>query len=383
VDIPITNALHSGVKRIFVLTQFNSATLHQHIKKTYPSDTIPGGFVEFLAAEQTPGNTEWYRGTADAVRQSLQRLHHLDYDYLLVLSGDQLYQMNFQPMIRQHISNRADVTIATIPVNARQATGFGIMKTSDEGAITDFIEKPASAQLTGWEYAAADGRDQNQKPYLASMGIYLFERKVLESFLMQHPQEHDFGKNIIPAFIQQGRRSISHIFPGYWTDIGTVSSYFEANIGLTDDDPEFNLHDPSYMIRNENTCTPAPKISGTTCDKAMISAGCMIRAKRITSSIIGPGTIIKDGTILDKVYVMGADPYNQYSNSSIGKNCRLVNMILCQNVSIGDYVILEGGDACPDMESEDLVIRDGIIVVKEGASIPDHFSLRMDVMAKV
>ena len=256
VDIPISNCLNSGIERIFVLTQFNSASLNKHIKNTYHFSFFSEAFVDILAAEQTPGNSTWFQGTADAVRQSLNHLEQHDCDYILILSGDQLYQMDFEEMIKNHEKNGADISIATIPVNAHDASDFGILKSDENNLITSFIEKPNNELLPEWKSEVNETLKSKGKEYLASMGIYLFNRNLLFQ-LLENNTMTDFGKEIIPQSIAN-HKVLSYQFEGYWTDIGNIHSFFEANIGLTDDIPEFNLFDKKPISLGRG-CYPHPK----------------------------------------------------------------------------------------------------------------------------
>lgn len=282
IDIPISNCLNSGVKRMFVLTQFNSASLNQHIKNTFNFDLFSHGFVDILAAEQTPNSDKWFQGTADAVRQSMHHLNNHEYDYILVLSGDQLYQMDFEKLALDHISKSADLTIATIPVIARDAPGFGIMKVNEEGLVENFTEKPKSEILPEWESAVPDSFRAEGKLYLASMGIYIFNKDFLHQVFEDHPGAVDFGKEIIPNAIQQGFKVASYAYDGYWTDIGTIRSFYEANIALTDNVPHFNLYDGKAPIYTRPRLLAPSKIFGTWFNQAVIAEGCIIHAKKLS-----------------------------------------------------------------------------------------------------
>ena len=245
IDIPISNCIHSGLNRIFVLTQFNSVSLHRHIYNTYKFDPYGGGFVEILAAQQTMEHESWYQGTADAVRRNIPYFTESTYDLVLILSGDQLYQMDFEDMIDQHIKANADISIATIPVHANDVPGFGILKTDENNMVTAFIEKPKS-NFESWASEVSPQMQAEGRLYLASMGIYLFNRKLLYE-LLQGNERTDFGKEIIPESINE-HRVLSYQYEGYWTDIGTIASFFDANLGLTDDIPQFNLFDKNISI---------------------------------------------------------------------------------------------------------------------------------------
>jgi glucose-1-phosphate adenylyltransferase len=273
VDIPISNCLNSGIERIFVLTQFNSASLNKHIKNTYHFSFFSEAFVDILAAEQTPGNSTWFQGTADAVRQSLNHLEQHECDYILILSGDQLYQMDFNEMIINHEKSGAEISIATIPVKADDAGDFGILKSDENNLITSFIEKPKQEVLPEWKSEVSESLKSKGKEYLASMGIYLFNRDLLFQ-LLENNNRTDFGKEIIPQSIHN-HKVLSYQFEGYWTDIGNINSFFEANIGLTDDIPEFNLFERKPIFTRARMLPPS-KILGTTLEKTIVADGCII-----------------------------------------------------------------------------------------------------------
>ena len=380
VDIPISNCLHAGINRIFVLTQFNSASLNKHIKNTYHFSIFSTSFVDILAAEQTPHTTEWYQGTADAVRRSLHYLNVHEYEYVLILSGDQLYQMDFDEMIGEHEKSGADISIATIPVNAKDTRGFGILKTDENNYITSFIEKPKPEVLEGWDSEVSEDMKKQGRIYLASMGIYIFSRKALSDTLNINSTHTDFGKEIIPAAIRS-HKVLSYQYEGYWTDIGSIPSFFEANIGLTDDIPAFNLFD-KHSIYTRPRMLPPSKISGTILDKAIIADGCIINASRIERSVIGVRTRIGTGTTIVSSYIMGTDYYQtldqlQEAGESgtpimgIGERCYIKNAILDKNCQIGDDVRINGGPHIPDGEYDLYTVREGIIVVKKSAVIPN------------
>ena len=379
VDIPISNCLNSGLNRIFVLTQFNSASLNKHIKNTYMFSVFSKAFVDILAAEQTPGNTGWYQGTADAVRQSLHHLKQHDFEYVLILSGDQLYQMDFDLMIENHEKHQADITIATIPVNAKDGTGFGILKADEQTNITSFTEKPNAQQIIGWESEVSAEMHAQGRNYLASMGIYLFNRDVLISML-EGNENHDFGKEIIPSAVGN-KKVISYQYEGYWTDIGNIDSFFEANLGLTDEVPQFNLFDKN-PIYSRARMLPPTKISSTRLERSIIADGCIISAEEIVHSVIGVRTRIGKGTKISDCYVMGSDYYqtlqeiegakNAYKPlTGIGENCNISNAILDKNCFIGNNVTIKGGPNVADAEHENYTIKEGIVVVKKNAIITD------------
>lgn len=378
VDIPISNCLHSGIERIYVLTQFNSASLNKHIKNTYHFSTFSEAFVDILAAEQTPSSGAWFQGTADAVRQSLHHLNVHEFDYVLILSGDQLYQMDFEAMINEHIRTEAEISIATIPVHVNDVPGFGILKTNDQNVITKFVEKPK----TDFESLVSEVSDEMKEQgriYLASMGIYLFNRKLLFE-LLQGNERTDFGKEIIPQSID-GHKVISYQYEGYWTDIGTISSFFDANLGLTDEIPQFNLFDKNYIFTRARMLPPS-KVSNTLLEKTIIADGCIINASKIVRSIVGIRTRIGFETTIENCYIMGSDNYQtleQIAESKetgipimgIGDRCKIKNAIIDKNTYIGNDVCINCGPTLEDGEFPTHTVKDGIVVVKKRAIIPD------------
>ncbi|MDB5090393.1 MAG: glucose-phosphate adenylyltransferase [Mucilaginibacter sp.] len=378
VDIPISNCLHSGIHRIYVLTQFNSASLNKHIKNTYHFSNFSEAFVDILAAEQTPTNVGWYQGTADAVRQSLHHLAVHDFEYVLILSGDQLYQMDFEHMIEQHIAANADISIATIPVHANDVPGFGILKTDANSMVSAFIEKPKT-NFESWASEVSPQMEAEGRLYLASMGIYIFNKKLLYE-LLEGNDHTDFGKEIIPQSITD-HKVLSYQYEGYWTDIGTIPSFFEANIGLTDDIPQFNLFD-KHPIYTRARMLPPSKMSGTHVDKVIISDGCIINASQITRSIIGIRTRIGFESIIENCYVMGSDNYqtleqiaesheSQAPIMGIGDRCHIKNAIIDKNSSIGDDVQINCGEKLENGDYGAYVVQDGIVIIKKRAVIPN------------
>ena len=376
VDIPISNCINSNIKRMYVLTQFNSASLNKHIKNTYHFSFFSEAFVDVLAAEQTMQSDKWFQGTADAVRQSMHHFLQNDFEYALILSGDQLYNMDFQDMIRKHKESNAEISIATYPVGAKDATGFGILKTNDKNTITSFIEKPATALLPDWTSNVSDEMKSEGRNYLASMGIYIFNRDLLIQ-LMDNPDTIDFGKEIIPQSIHN-HKTVSYQYEGYWTDIGTIESFFEANLGLTDDIPKFNLYDENRVYTRARIL-PTSKISGTLLNKAVIADGCIINADKIEKSVIGIRSRIGKETTVTNTYMMGNDSYEsleQMKNKKIenllgiGDRCQINNCIVDKNCRIGDDVIIKGGTGLKDKETDTYLIKDDVVVIKKGATIP-------------
>lgn len=379
IDIPISNCLNAGLYRIFVLTQYNSASLNKHIKNSFHFDHYSNGFVDILAAEQTSGNMDWFQGTADAVRQSVRNFAFYDFDYILILSGDQLYQMDIEEMLVSHVEQGADVTIATIPVVASDATAFGIMKVNSENKIESFIEKPKMDILSEWTSDVSDELKAKNKIYLASMGIYVFSRSALRTLLNENPKAVDFGKELIPDSLKRGMNVVSYAYEGYWTDIGDIKSFFEANIALADDIPEFNMFDNVNKIFTRARLLPPAKFTGVTFSKAIVAEGSIVQAKLIENAIIGIRSRIDDGTVIKNAYIMGNDYYESLEDLAtpgkipmgIGRNCYIENAIIDKHVRIGDSVIIRGHDTLEDMETEHYVIKKGIVVVNKSAVIPN------------
>jgi glucose-1-phosphate adenylyltransferase len=384
VDIPISNCINSNLNRIFVLTQFNSASLNQHIKNTYHFSAFSSGFVDILAAEQTPDNPGWFQGTADAVRQSLRHLAKMDFEYVLILSGDQLYQMDFSKMIDAHKKTGAALTIATIPVGEREAPEFGILKSNQENIITSFVEKPKKEILKDWVSDTGTQMKAQGRNYLASMGIYVFNKEILHQFLNDiHPNATDFGKEIIPDSIANFK-VLSYQYDGYWTDIGNIYSFFEANIALTQDVPLFNLFDSAQKVYTRARMLPPAKVSGTIINKAILAEGCIIHAKEVTSSVVGIRARIGKDTVIKNTYIMGCDYYEnidqiQEKNKNgtpilgIGERCIIEDAIIDKNCSIGNDVIIKGGAHLEKVDHPLYTIKDGIVVVKKGAVIPNGY----------
>lgn len=386
VDIPISNCINSNLNRIFVLTQFNSASLNQHIKNTYHFSAFSSGFVDILAAEQTPDNPGWFQGTADAVRQSLRHIQNFDFEYVLILSGDQLYQMDFSKMIDAHRESGAALTIATIPVGERDAPEFGILKSNEAHVITSFIEKPKKELLPDWVSDTGMAMQSQGRNYLASMGIYVFNKEILFQLLNEvHPNATDFGKEIIPDSISN-YKVLSYQYDGYWTDIGNIYSFFEANLALTDEIPPFNLFDSAQTVYTRPRMLPPAKISGTIINKAIIAEGSIIHAKEITQSVIGIRSRIGKDTVVKNSYIMGCDYYETIEQIhkkneagepilGIGERCTIEDAIVDKNCSIGNDVHIKGGAHLEKVDHPLYTIKDNIIVIKKGAIIPNGFSI--------
>lgn len=384
VDIPISNCINSSITRMFVLTQFNSASLNKHIKNTYHFSVFSSAFVDILAAEQTPESTAWYQGTADAVRQSLRHLSQHECEYVLILSGDQLYQMDFQKMLDDHKAKGADISIATIPVGDREASDFGILKADENNIITAFTEKPRKDMLPDWVSDTGPDMQAQGRNYLASMGIYIFNRRLLVDLLMDLYKEYqDFGKEILPRALKEYKVT-SYQYDGYWTDIGHIYSFFEANLALTQEIPPFNLFDKSNAVYTRARMLPPAKISGTTLEKTIIAEGCIINASRIENSVIGIRSRIGHGTTMVSCYMMGSDYFEtieemEYSKErglpklGIGDRCYIKNAIIDKNCRIGNDVRINGSIHMENADHSLYTIRDGIVVIKKGAILPDGF----------
>jgi len=383
VDIPISNCLNSGYNKIFVLTQFNSASLNTHIKNAYNFSIFSKGFVDILAAEQTNEGDRWFQGTADAVRRTHKHLLNVDYDYVLVLSGDQLYQMDYSALVDFHVQNGGHITIATIPVNVADATGFGILKANEANVITAFTEKPNKEEVLNWSSEVSSEMAKCGRNYLASMGIYVFSKGVLLNLLLANPGM-DFGKEILPDAINK-YKVLSYQFDGYWTDIGTIKSFFDANIGLTADVPDFNLFDETVFTRAR--MLPPSKISGTTLNNTVIADGCILNADKLERSVIGIRSRIGEGTVIKSTYMMGSDHYEQLEEVielgntqkpppvGVGERCYIENAILDKNCRIGNDVRIKGGPHLEDGDFQTHTICDGIVVVKKNAVISNGVSI--------
>jgi len=375
IDIPISICIHSDVKKIFVLTQFNTASLHQHIVNSYNFDRFSKGFIQILAAQQTVDNTNWYQGTADAVRQNLNYIENQRVDYVIILSGDQLYRLNIQAFLNFHKEKKADISIASTPINKELAKSFGILRINKNRRIIDFVEKPTEEEVLEKLYIPSEHIGKGNRHFLASMGIYMFNKSVLMNILEKNLAE-DFGKQIIPAAIKN-RKVYSYIFHGYWEDIGTIRSFFEANIDFANPFPRFNFYDEYYPIYTNARFLPGSKIKNCVINNALISDGSLLEGSKISNSVIGLRSIIKQGSTLDHVVMMGADYYGDAktvdtSKMGIGKNCFIRNAILDKNVRIGDNVVIDYKGTEPKVEREYCSIIDGIVVVAKNGQIPPN-----------
>jgi glucose-1-phosphate adenylyltransferase len=375
IDIPISNCLNSQINKVFVLTQFNSASLNKHIVQTYKFDMFSGGFVDILAAEQTPDNPNWFQGTADAVRQSIKHLlPYTDVSYVIVLSGDQLYQMDLRRVINFHIAQKADITVGAVPVSAESASSLGLMKVQPDGRIVAFREKPKSDELAEMRCASrADGLD-----FLASMGIYVFQKHLLVDLLTESTAI-DFGKELIPQSIQK-RRVSGFVFDGYWEDIGTIRAFYEANLALTETSPKFNFYDVNMPVYTHPRNLPGSKLNNCNIHQSVISEGCILSGSDIRHSIVGVRIRIGSGTTIKDSVIMGADRFEtveqldenaakRIPNIGIGNHCTIINAIIDKEVRIGDNVSIINAHNLQEKDDENYHIRDGIIVVPKGSLI--------------
>ena len=386
VDIPISNCINSGLRRVYVLTQFNSASLHRHIGQSYKFDHFTGGFVEVLAAEQTLLDSSWYQGTADAVRKNLIHLLNHPSDYVLILSGDQLYRMDFRNILEQHIKTGAELTVATTPVPMADASALGIMQIDSNLRINRFVEKPKdpavqkSLMIDPTWYARL-GIEGNEEFLLASMGIYVFNRDVLVQ-LLEESSDTDFGKHIIPAAIKK-LKVYSYITQGYWEDIGTIRAFFEANLDLAAELPRFNFFDMTAPIFSRPRWLPGSKINGAAIDHAMICDGCIINRAQVSYSIIGIRSIVGGGSRIMRTVMMGCDFYESLASIrenetagrpaiGIGRNARIENAIIDKNARIGDNVVISPVGKPDNVDHELYYIRDGIVIIPKNGVIPHN-----------
>ena len=386
VDIPISNCLNSGMNKIYVLTQFNTASLHRHIQESYKFDPFGGGFVDILSAEQTEEGEDWYQGTADAVRRNMHHFEAFDGDYFLILSGDQLYRMDFREVIEQHIRTGADVTVAAKPFPVSRVADLGIMRVDDDLSIVEFVEKPgdtnkAERLIMSEKLLRQTNSPEDGKYCLASMGIYLFNKRTLFDAL-QNTDLTDFGREVIPSLL--GKVGLyGFLFEDYWEDIGSVQSFFEANLSLTDPVPPFNFYEQNRPIYTRTRYLPASKITNWRIDRAIVADGCILSDANMYRCVVGVRSVIRSGSNLENVVMMGQDylesPENFEANRNqnipdmgIGKNCHIQNSIIDKNARIGDNVRLSPEGKSDDYEQGDIVIRDGVLIVLKGGIVPDN-----------
>ncbi len=372
IDIPISNCINSNIYRIAVLTQFNSVSLHRHISRTYNFDAFHHGWVQIWAAEQTMEHTDWYQGTADAVRKQLLEIRSAKSPYCLILAGDHLYRMDYAEMAQFHWDNQADVTVAVQPVPREEASRFGLLKRDEYGRITDFAEKPKDPELL----ARMVSRDDPESPYLGSMGIYLFNTDVLVDVLkkdLSSEKLDDFGGDIIPYLIRQKAAVYGYNFEGYWRDIGTIRSFYETNLELTENHPDFDFYDPDHPIFTHPRFLPGSLMDGCELDKVLLAEGCEISQAKITHSIIGLRSQIGAGTCIKDTVMMGADYYGYLKNGAplgIGKNCDIQGAIIDKNTSIGDNVVIKPFPQDKEVDHALYMVRDGVVVIPKHTTIP-------------
>jgi glucose-1-phosphate adenylyltransferase len=387
IDIPISNCINSGCRRIYVLTQFLSVSLHRHIANTYKFDPFSRGFVEVLAAQQTNEASDWYQGTADAVRQNIRYIHEDRCSDILVLSGDQLYRMDYRQLMDTHIKTDADVTIAVLPVGAEQTAGFGIVRVNDDGTVAGFVEKPKQPEqlkpvTTPVEWIEQRGVRAHGRQYLASMGIYLFKRDALFQLLNTKPLATDFGKEIFPRSLQT-HKVVAHLFDGYWEDVGTIKSYHEANLALASETPPFDFHSPEGVIYTRMRYLPASRVNASQTKSCLLSDGCVIgEGASIVHSVLGIRTQIgRNVRIVDSV-VIGADFFetadakadNQrrgVPNLGIGENTVIEGAIVDKDARIGANVKITNREKVQNADGPNFVIRDGVVVIPKAAVVLD------------
>lgn len=382
VDIPISNCLNSGLRSIYVLTQFNSMSLHRHIQASYKFDNFSRSFIDILAAQQTPEGSEWYQGTADAVRQNIRYFLERPFEFYLILSGDQLYRMDFRALLHQHIRSGAEITLATKPVRRDQASDFGIMLSGEDRRITRFVEKPKQSEVLdelkiNRDLLVAIGRGGEEELFQASMGIYVFNRNVLVECLDN--QLVDFGKHVIPTAIQS-RNVSAYIFDGYWEDIGTIRAFYEANLDLTDIVPEYSFFEAEAPIYTHPRFLPGSKINGASLRQAIISDGCIISDAHLERCVVGVRSIIQSGATIRNSVVMGADYYEADRSGAtgatpigIGRNCVIDRAIIDKNARIADGVVVTPEGKPQNLDAENYYIRDGIVVIPKDSTIPPGF----------
>jgi len=390
IDIPISNCINSGINKMYVLTQFNSASLNRHLTQSYNLSAGFGqGFVEVLAAQQTPESPSWFEGTADAVRKYQWLFQEWDVDHYLILSGDQLYRMDYSAFVEHHISTGADVSIGALPVDAAQAEGFGLMHTNDHGRIQEFREKPKGEALKAmWVDTSRLGLGAEEalnRPYLASMGIYVFSRDTLFDLLAQNPTATDFGKELIPTSLQRGDHLQSYLFDDYWEDIGTIGAFYEANLALTaQPNPAFSFYDEKFPIYTRPRYLPPSKMLDAQVTESIIGEGSMLKACSIHHCVLGVRSRVEDEVVLQDTLVMGNDFFESSEERAVlrerggtplgvGRGTTVKRAILDKNVRIGRDVTIVNKDRVEDADRPELgfYIRNGIVVVVKNATIPD------------
>ncbi|MDX9973308.1 MAG: glucose-1-phosphate adenylyltransferase [FCB group bacterium] len=382
IDIPLSNCIHSGINRIFVLTQFNSASLNRHISSTYAFDAFGGGFVEILAAEQTREYGDWFQGTADAVRKHMRHFRNMRISHYLILSGDQLYGMDYRQLMTTHMAQEADITVAVLPVTKEAARGFGILKVDEEGRIREFVEKPRAEEeftqlVTPQDVLEKYGlAELDKRQYLASMGVYVIKAEVLETILNERRDWIDFGKDVIPKSLKT-HRVYTHPFLGYWEDIGTVRSYYEVSLQLVRPDPPFEFKSPDHEVYTHPRHLPGSRVNNATIKDSFLCEGTCVHSKLVENSIIGIRSILQPDSEIRNSIIMGSDYYEyecptpQAIPVGVGRGSRITQAIIDKNARIGQNVVIEGADHLHDADGEGWSIRDGIVIVLKNAIIAD------------
>jgi len=385
IDIPMSNCLHSNVRKMFILTQFNTESLHRHIHNTYRFDNFNKGYVRILAAQQTSENQDWYQGTADAVRKNLMFLNNAD-DHIIILSGDHLYRMDYNAFFENHLKMKADISIAVKPIFSHEASEFGILKADKKGRITDFYEKPQSEEVLE-EYKIDPVLfdhfkiEPQGRTHVASMGIYIFKKDVLFK-LLKNSDQQDFGKEILPSSLSN-KKVAAYFFDGYWEDIGTMRAFFNAHMEMTHPVPKFNFYDENYSFYTRPRYLPASKINNCQINQSLVSEGCILLGSIIEHSVVGIRAFIDEGTLIQRSIIMGNTYYETIANRNrnremgkpnlgIGNNCIIRNAIVDLGCSIGNNVQLINKDSQTEVEGENYSIKDGIIIIPKGAEIKDN-----------
>lgn len=383
IDIPISNCINSGIHHIAVLTQFNSVSLHRHITQTYNFDAFHRGWVQIWAAEQRFSSEAWYQGTADAVRKQLFEIRSARAEYVLILAGDHLYQMDYGEMVRFHGENQADITVAVQPVSADDASRFGILKRNEAGLITDFVEKPKDPKVL----KKFVSRDDPERPYLGSMGNYFFKTDVLLD-LLESSSDDDFGGEVIPKAIQT-HKVCGFDFDGYWEDIGTIRSFYEVNLKLASSDSPFNFNDPQKRIYSRPRFLPSTKVDGATLEDVMLADGCQIGRAEIQNAVIGLRSQISNGAVIRNTVLMGADYFDNPDDLAkgrgiplgIGKNSVIEGALIDKNARIGEGVVIKPFPLDVEIDHDDWVVRDGIVVIPKRAVIPPGTVIAPEISA--
>ncbi|MFB6275529.1 MAG: glucose-1-phosphate adenylyltransferase [Halothece sp.] len=389
IDIPVSNCINSGLDQIFVLTQFNSASLNRHISRTYNFSGFSDGFTEVLAAQQTPENPNWFQGTADAVRKYLWLFQDWDVDEYLILSGDHLYRMDYSKFIQHHRETNADITLSVIPIDEKRASSFGLMKIDDSGRIVDFSEKPKGDALKQMQVDTTtlglDAEQAQRTPYIASMGIYVFKKEVLEKLLQENPEQTDFGKEIIPE-ASSNHRIQAYLFNGYWEDIGTIEAFYNANLALTrQPEPPFSFYDKNAPIYTRARYLPPTKLLDCQVTESIIGEGSILKECSVSNSVLGIRTRIERGCSVENSMIMGADYYESHAERAsggrkdneipigIGERSKIRRAIVDKNARIGNNVLIMNKDRVEEANQEDkgFYIRGGIVVILKNAVIPD------------